>query len=176
MSIFGKIFRRITGRDNQQSAATSQTNEELLSFEKDINDLLSQDKYIARSDFRNFAEYYSNLNNQFTTLKNTGTLNYFCKTNNISIDRVNDFMDLLAELTNGNDSSAIQSHNEEYITQHLYSEKKYLDNILKNVDPNINLDEEQRKVVLSDEDYTLVIAGAGAGKTTTMKRQSKISD
>ena len=32
----------------------------------------------------------------------------------------------------------------------------------------LKLDEEQRKVVLSDEDYTLVIAGAGAGKTTTV--------
>ncbi len=30
------------------------------------------------------------------------------------------------------------------------------------------LDDDQRKVVLSDEDYSLVIAGAGAGKTTTV--------
>lgn len=30
------------------------------------------------------------------------------------------------------------------------------------------LDDEQREVVLSNEDYTLVIAGAGAGKTTTV--------
>lgn len=33
---------------------------------------------------------------------------------------------------------------------------------------NIILDEEQRRVILSDEDYSLVIAGAGAGKTTTV--------
>ena len=39
---------------------------------------------------------------------------------------------------------------------------------MEKVDPKIRLDEEQRRVVLSDEDYTLVIAGAGAGKTTTV--------
>ena len=36
------------------------------------------------------------------------------------------------------------------------------------MDSNIVLDEEQRRVVLNDEDYCLVIAGAGAGKTTTV--------
>ena len=44
------------------------------------------------------------------------------------------------------------------------AEKDYLDNVLKSVDPVIDLDEDQRRVALSDEDYTLVIAGAGAGK------------
>ena len=39
--------------------------------------------------------------------------------------------------------------------------EKYLDNILKDVDPQIVLDEDQRKVILTDEDYCLVIAGAG---------------
>ena len=37
----------------------------------------------------------------------------------------------------------------------------------------MKLDEEQRRVVLSDEDYTLVVAGAGAGKTTTMAAKVK---
>ena len=41
-------------------------------------------------------------------------------------------------------------------------------NILKDVDPVIMLDADQRKVILTDEDYCLVIAGAGAGKTTTV--------
>ena len=39
---------------------------------------------------------------------------------------------------------------------------------MKESDSTISLDEEQRRVILSDEDYTLVIAGAGAGKTTTV--------
>ena len=35
------------------------------------------------------------------------------------------------------------------------------------------LDDDQRKVVLTDEDYCLVIAGAGAGKTTTVAAKVK---
>ena len=52
-------------------------------------------------------------------------------------------------------------------------EDKYLDNILKAVNPNILLDEDQRRVILTDEDYCLVIAGAGAGKTTTVAAKVK---
>ena len=35
------------------------------------------------------------------------------------------------------------------------------------------LDEDQRRVILTDEDYCLVIAGAGAGKTTTVAAKVK---
>jgi len=37
----------------------------------------------------------------------------------------------------------------------------------------VKLDDEQRKAVLADEDYCLLIAGAGAGKTTTMAAKVK---
>lgn len=46
-----------------------------------------------------------------------------------------------------------------------------MNDILKEDDKNILLDEEQRKVVLSDEDYTLVIAGAGSGKPQLLKQK-----
>ena len=52
-------------------------------------------------------------------------------------------------------------------------DKEYLDNILKAVDPIVSLDDDQRRVVLTDEDYCLVIAGAGAGKTTTVAAKVK---
>ena len=55
----------------------------------------------------------------------------------------------------------------------MVKQKKYLDEILFNIDKNIVLDEDQRKVVLTDEDYCLVIAGAGAGKTTTVAAKVK---
>lgn len=41
------------------------------------------------------------------------------------------------------------------------------------IDNNIKLDEEQVKAILSDEDYSLIIAGAGTGKTTTMAAKVK---
>ena len=64
-----------------------------------------------------------------------------------------------------NTETFINNHNSEFIENHLTTDSRYLDEILLKDDPNIKLDEEQRRVVLSDEDYTLVIAGAGAGKT-----------
>jgi len=52
-----------------------------------------------------------------------------------------------------------------------YNYKKYNDYFSKmynNVDKNIKLDEEQIKAILAEEDYSLIIAGAGTGKTTTV--------
>ena len=43
----------------------------------------------------------------------------------------------------------------------------------KGIDDNIHLDEEQRRAILTDEDYSLIIAGAGTGKTTTMASKVK---
>lgn len=55
----------------------------------------------------------------------------------------------------------------------LERDKDYFDNILKQIDPNIQLDEEQRRAVITDDDYCLLVAGAGAGKTTTMAAKVK---
>lgn len=51
--------------------------------------------------------------------------------------------------------------------------KEYFDNMYKDVDPNIQLDDEQIKAILADEEYTLILAGAGTGKTTTMASKVK---
>ena len=59
-------------------------------------------------------------------------------------------------------------HNEKYIKTKLIEEKEYFDNMFKEIDKNIMLDENQRRIILTDEKYTMVIAGAGSGKTTTI--------
>lgn len=49
---------------------------------------------------------------------------------------------------------------------------EYLDHIFDGIDSHIKLDEEQKKVVLTDGDVE-VVAGAGSGKTTTMVAKVK---
>ena len=49
----------------------------------------------------------------------------------------------------------------------------YLDHIFDPIDSNIKLDDEQKSAVLSDDQYALVVAGAGTGKTTTVAAKVK---
>lgn len=65
----------------------------------------------------------------------------------------------------------MEAANEAYLAARLIEEKEYLDHILKDVDPVIRLDDDQRRVVLSDEDYSLVVAGAGAGKQRRLRQR-----
>lgn len=67
----------------------------------------------------------------------------------------------------------ISSHNSAYVEQTLRREKDYFDNILKEIDPEIQLDDEQRRAVITDDDHCLLVAGAGAGETTTMAAKAK---
>jgi len=49
----------------------------------------------------------------------------------------------------------------------------YLNHIFDEIDPNIRLDAEQKAAVLGEDKYSLVIAGAGTGKTTTVAAKVK---
>lgn len=119
-------------------------NDIVVNFQK----LLYKNKYITFKEYNNFLEEYKDL------LKN----GYF--NNNIK------------EIIN-NGYSYIEKHNEKFIEQKLIKEKDYFDRMFENIDSKINLDEEQRKAIINDEDYSLIIAGAGAGKTTTMAAKVK---
>ena len=67
----------------------------------------------------------------------------------------------------------VKRHNEKYLKAKLELYKDYFDNMYKGIDDNILLDEEQRIAILTDEDYNLIVAGAGSGKTTTMAAKVK---
>ena len=49
----------------------------------------------------------------------------------------------------------------------------YLNHIFDDIDYNITLDNEQKEVVLDNNKYLMVIAGAGSGKTTTLAAKVK---
>ena len=66
------------------------------------------------------------------------------------------------------DSQELKKHNTQFILNKLAEYKEYFDHLYDEINPNISLDLEQRIAILTDEDYNLIIAGAGSGKTTTM--------
>ena len=141
----------------------------LVEFYRELKELLNSDKYLAVSDYREIVPKYADIYNFFLGQQRAKTLSFFCKQNDLQKKWVEKFLEYYVDFDDFKTIPAsVEKHNKVYVANHLKSEKEYLDAILKKVDPVINLDDEQREVVLSDEDYTLVIAGAGAGKTTTV--------
>ena len=110
--------------------------------------LLRTDKYITFKDYNTFIDKYQK------DLEN------------------NNLNDLVKEIIN-NGYAYVEKHNNVFINRKLEEEKEYFDKMFDDIDPNIKLDDEQRKAILNDEDYSLIIAGAGAGKTTTMAAKVK---
>lgn len=141
----------------------------VLSFNQALRELLSKDQYIARSDYRHLIEDFAELHKFYETLCVSGLLEDYVRKHRLDAMEIIRFRDIYGGMVDLKEEvPVVRRHNDEYVSRHLVSEKDYLDGILKACDPAILLDDEQREVVLSDEDYTLVIAGAGAGKTTTV--------
>lgn len=170
MSFFHNIFKR-SKKDSEHLISPEST--ALATFNRTLNNLLDSDKYIARNDYKQICTHYDELFKQIDTLHNSGTLHYFCKSKGVDLQEMIRFIDTYKDLSSEGGASVISDHNNEFIRRHLKTEKTWLDNVLKEIDSAILLDEDQRRVVLSDEDYTLVIAGAGAGKTTTVAAKVK---
>lgn len=171
-------FVKNIGRSNKITSTAPATPESVdcpveyartLSFNEAFKGLLSQDKFIARSDYKELVEQYRDLSQSYNTLVQSNILNEYVAKHNLDIEAIDYFRTKFEEIAVlATESPTIRKHNDDYISRHIESEKTYLDNILKVCDPAISLDREQREVVLSEEDHTLVIAGAGAGKTTTV--------
>ena len=172
MSLIYKIISIFQSKNADLQTLTPEI-KELMQFRKDLLSLQEVDRYIARSDYYSLRETYSKTYTFFENAHRANTLDYYCMKNALERKYVDTFLAEFEDVCLNEESSLIAKHNEQYIQNHLKEEKEYLDNILTPVDPQIRLDEEQRRVVLSDEDYTLVIAGAGAGKTTTVSAKVK---
>ena len=141
---------------------------ELLKYKTNISNLLELDKYISRKEYFSFINDNEEIYNKLITLEKEEVLKQWCKKNKVKYQRIIELLNFYE-----NTKQNIDLHNDDFINRHLDLDKQYLDELLINDDPNIKLDNNQRKVVLSDEDYTLVIAGAGAGKTTTIEAKVK---
>lgn len=118
-----------------------------------INDflgLMHSEKYISLKTYNEFLDKYSDifeLNDKYNSNKHTNEkINYISNKGYL----------------------VLEDHNDKWINKEIIRNKDFLDNMFNDIDSNIKLDDEQKKAVVVDEDYSLIIAGAGSGKTTTI--------
>lgn len=141
---------------------------ELLAWEKFLADLHDARHYISRKEYMPEVQKFSDIMQLVKTMAENDMLEDFCNKNGFPAERARQAYsgyENIVELVN--------QINDTYIETTVADEKQYLDHILEDVDSAISLDEDQRRVVVADEDYCLVIAGAGAGKTTTVAAKVK---
>ena len=150
--------------DKEVSGKCSQ----LLKWQQYLDDIEVSNHYISRKEVKSQIAQYSEVMNFFITLAENDILEDYCSKHGFGADDAQKLCCQYQDIV-----KIIDELNDRYVATKLIEEKDYLDNILKEVDTAISLDEDQRKVVLSDEDYSLVIAGAGAGKTTTVAAKVK---
>ena len=165
------FFNRIFGSRIASSQITHSDNpkvKEILQLQSIIDSLVSKNSYIAKSEYLKKIDEKKGVISYFQQLKTDDLLSDFCKKNSILEKSVFSVIQNCSDI-----KKLVAEHNEKFIINNLESEKEYLDTILSEVDPNIMLDDDQRRVILTDEDYCLVIAGAGAGKTTTVAAKVK---
>lgn len=175
MGLFDKLFKKPVTKttkkqDTKQHAKALESPEcrSLMELRIFMRKLLEADCYTAKSEYLKRIADSEETINFFNVLNSSGVIDEFCKKFNMKKSYIDTTVN-----TYNNFEKLIDEKNEQFIQKEMVKEKDYLDNVLKSVDPVIDLDEDQRRVVLSDEDYTLVIAGAGAGKTTTVAAKVK---
>lgn len=168
MGVIRNLFKKIKINKIEEPTEKNEYIIQLLELRKYMDKVLLADKYIAKSEYQDDISKYKSVTEFFTVLRSSGMMSSFCLKNGIEVSDVEQYVEKYS-----NFEDYIDKHNDEFISRKKIEEKDYLDNILKSVDPQISLDEDQRRVILTDEDYCLVIAGAGAGKTTTVAAKVK---
>ncbi|MDD4212031.1 MAG: UvrD-helicase domain-containing protein [Bacilli bacterium] len=134
-----------------------------MDFIQEFNLLMSKSQFISNKEVCTFKKHYEETFNQMNKYNEEKLLEHYCKKSNIDYASTKSALELYLNL-----SQSIIEHNKTYINMALIENKEYFDEILAKDNPNILLDQEQREVILNNEDYSLVVAGAGAGKTTTI--------
>lgn len=124
--------------------------QDVIIFLNKVINLMEEDKYISQKEYNEYTKRY---------------LNYYK-----NIDKKNKYFEPFNIIYNPN---FLKKHNNKYLNKKLIENKEYFDNMFKNIDSSILLDDNQRKAIIADEDYLLIVAGAGSGKTTTMAAKVK---
>lgn len=127
-------------------------------FNLEYKKFLKSDKFISNYDLYIFKEIYDSLFNEYKTKKYSHLPDYH--TQIVILDNFSkDYSNLKAK---------IELRNNEFIKTELLENEELLSNI-----EGKSLDLQQRNAILIDQDNSLIIAGAGSGKTTTIAGKVK---
>ena len=140
----------------------------LISFDRDHMALFSPQHYIDTST----AAAFKNIYHKYQKLLENELILQYIRTNAIALQiddiGLNRFITKMQHLEVDR-----EKHNSAYVDAKLVELGGYFDHIMDDIDPNIRLDDEQRRAVITDDKNCLLVAGAGAGKTTTMAAKVK---
>ena len=132
-------------------------------FQQDCEDLLNEPRYLSRREWEQLKARYG----KYAASLDEGKAIRLARESGEQPPHMLDAAErFLARMDGLKDE--VDAHNEDFINRTLEEDRDYFDHILDAIDPKIKLDEEQRRAVVTDEDHCLLVAGAGAGKTTTM--------
>ena len=166
MSFFQKIFKKKQVR-TKSSKTNNFFNDLVSKATAEIKEKVDRSLFLSKKEYLEILEKHSDLYKELKTMKDSGMLSEYCDKKSINPA---DVEKLLAFYV---DDSIRNSHNDAYTIKEINDNKEYFAHILEAFDPNVRLDNDQLKVVVREEDNTLVVAGAGAGKTTTVAAKVK---
>ena len=84
-NLFSKLFN--LGKNKRTEVSMTAELERLCQFEKKLNDLLEQDIYIARSDYKELRDENASIYSHFKVLQDSKTLNYYCLEHGVEEER-----------------------------------------------------------------------------------------
>ena len=151
MGFFDRFFTYVSKLNNEDRKPISTNginlnNEnvvKILKLKEFFNSLLENNRYIAKSDYVEIINEYKEVVEYFNVFNDSGMLENFCRTNGVKTQDIQIVLNIYYDI-----EYLVDRHNVKFIENSLVSEKEYLDNVLKTVDPSIVLDEDQRRVNL----------------------------
>lgn len=147
--IFFIIIRR--NRFKQLRIELYAKREDIVNAANSFRSILRSKSYISKEKYLLWLDHWNHLRS---------LVKKYSK-NKIQIEFENEIKELQVAFENGKD--CINEKNQNYISLELTQNTEFFDNIVSHP-----LSNEQRRVIVTDEKYTLVVAGAGTGKTNTI--------
>ena len=121
MSIFSRIFG-IQAKSDNTAKSDSPEIMRIGEFEKKLHELLDRDAYLARSDYKPLCTEYKDLFEQFSTLKKSRTLEYYCSQNHVDVQKIESFLETFADLNKNESTEIITLHNKVFLEKHLVTD------------------------------------------------------